>query len=536
MSNVAPITVVWFKRDLRWTDHAPLRFAAARGGVVALWVYEPSQWACADAAPQHLAFANECLDELDQWCASLGGTLTRMHGDMLEVLDALRNALGAFTLVSHEETGNAWSYERDKSVKRWCEGSAIEWREFPNNAVVRRLASRNRWTQHWNTRMANEPLDAPAAITWVSALASVPTVRAVGTLDANDLQRCGCDKPDRVRGGRSVGVENLRSFLVSRGQHYRVEMSSPLTAYEACSRVSAHLAWGALSIRECIHAVNARRNELRALPRDQVPPGFLASLKSFEARLHWHCHFIQKLEDEPAIEWRNVHRGFDQLRNEAQLVSELSAEEVARYEAFCEARTGFPFVDACLRSLAHTGWINFRMRAMLMSFASYNLWLHWRLTGLHLAREFTDYEPGIHWSQSQMQSGVTGINTVRIYNVVKQSIDQDPSGEFIRRWVPELADVPDKYIHTPWKATDLPMDYPARIVDHMQSMRDAKEKIYMRKRAPEVKLEAKQVYEKHGSRNPAREGVRRRSRAAAPSHASAENPAFVQMGLFESEQ
>ncbi len=92
------------------------------------------------------------------------------------------------------------------------------------------------------------------------------------------------------------------------------------------------------------------------------------------------------------------------------------------------ARPGYPFLDACMRSLRATGWLNFRMRAMVMSFASYNLWLPWRATGLHLARMFTDYEPGIHWSQVQMQSGTTGINTIRIYNVVKQGYDQDPRG------------------------------------------------------------------------------------------------------------
>ncbi|MGL4231439.1 MAG: FAD-binding domain-containing protein, partial [Casimicrobium sp.] len=272
-----------------------------------------------------------------------------------------------------------------------------------------------------------------------------------------------------------------------------------------------------------------RRDELRALPREEQPPGFLASIKSFEGRLHWHCHFIQKLEDEPAIEFRNVHRGFDGLRNETETIDALTDEERNRYAAWCEGRTGFPFVDACMRSLHATGWINFRMRAMLMSFASYNLWLHWRLTGLHLAREFTDFEPGIHWSQSQMQSGVTGINTVRIYNVVKQSVDQDPSGSFIRQWVPELAHLDDKMIHTPWLAKVSHDIYPAPIVDHMQSMREAKEKIYGARRDQAVREEAKRVYEKHGSRNPARDSHTRTLKRVSTARPS------LQASLFETE-
>ena len=103
-----------------------------------------------------------------------------------------------------------------------------------------------------------------------------------------------------------------------------------------------------------------------------------------------------------------------------------------------------------MRYLDHGGWLNFRMRAMLVAVASYHLWLDWRDTGPHLARMFTDYEPGIHWPQMQMQSGTTGMNTVRIYNPVKQGTDQDPGGVFTRRWVPELAEIPDAFLQAPW--------------------------------------------------------------------------------------
>ena len=117
-----------------------------------------------------------------------------------------------------------------------------------------------------------------------------------------------------------------------------------------------------------------------------------------------------------------------------------------------------------MRALRHHGWINFRMRAMLMSVASYQLWLPWRQSGEALARLFVDYEPGIHWNQCQMQSGTSGINTVRIYNPIKQGLDHDPEGTFTRQWLPELQEVPVSGIHTPWLLAQPPENYPNRLL------------------------------------------------------------------------
>ena len=220
-----------------------------------------------------------------------------------------------------------------------------------------------------------------------------------------------------------------------------------------------------------------------------------------QSRLHWHCHFMQKLEDEPAIEFHNMLRAADGLRE-----NDSSADRLTAWQA---GRTGYPLVDACMRSLEATGWLTFRMRAMVVSFASYSLWLHWRPTGLHLARHFLDFEPGIHWSQLQMQSGTTGINTLRIYNPTKQAVEQDPRGVFIRRWLPELAGVPPAYVHMPWTMSAdvqqaagcmIGRDYPAPLVDHAAAVREAKRRLAAVRGDPEARVEARDVARRHGSR------------------------------------
>jgi deoxyribodipyrimidine photo-lyase len=202
--------------------------------------------------------------------------------------------------------------------------------------------------------------------------------------------------PMRQLGGRSIALATLHNFLNARSIGYRGGISSPLSAPDACSRISAYLTYGSISMRE---VVQATRKHLELLPPQASR--HRAGLSAFISRLYWHCHFIQKLESEPAIEWRNMHRGYDNLREQ-----DFNQEH---FDALKDGRTGWPMVDACVNMLRETGWLNFRMRAMLVSVAAYPLWLHWRPVGEWLATQFLDYEPGIHWSQLQMQSGTTGI-------------------------------------------------------------------------------------------------------------------------------
>ena len=175
-----------------------------------------------------------------------------------------------------------------------------------------------------------------------------------------------------------------------------------------------------------------------------------------------------------------------------------------KIEAWKNGQTGFPFVDACMRCLRTTGWMNFRMRALLVAVASYHLWLDWRVTGEFLARLFTDYEPGIHWSQMQMQSGTTGINTIRIYYPVKQGQDQDPDTVFVRRWIPELGVIPADFLHQPWlwdgAASVLGKSYPIPVIDHLEAAKSARQKIWAVRGTPGYRNIADAIQFKHGSR------------------------------------
>lgn len=524
MNTVAPpVHVVWFKRDLRIHDHAPLAQAAQRGPVLPLYICEPSVIQADDFSSRHWTFIRDSLQELREALARLGQPLVVRVGEALDVFALLQGTITIAGIWAHEETGNHLTYQRDRAVRRWAKACAIPLTELPQHGVVRRLQSRDTWAGQWEQRMRAAQIPTPLALVSLEGidLGTIPRHAELG-LDA-DARR------EKQAGGSSAAHQLLETFLYQRGQNYSREMSSPLTGWEACSRLSPHIAWGTISHKTLVQTARARASAIHgelanADPRMsdngqrtvENPQLWLRSLKSFDARLHWHCHFMQKLEDEPQIEFHTFVRAYDDMRQHGS--------DQTRYDAYCAGQTGYPMIDASMRAMIATGWLNFRMRAMLTSFAAYDLWLDWRVVHPYLARIWGDYEAGIHLCQLQMQSGTTGINTVRIYNPVKQSQDQDPDGVFIRRWVPELAQVPSSFVHTPWlmpeemqraSACLIGRSYPAPIVDHAKAVGFARAHIAAVRRRPETREQAEAVQHKHGSRQqrwsrPARQSAKKR--------------------------
>ena len=455
------MNIFWFKKDLRINDNQGFTQACKDGSVLPLFIIEPQIWKNKTHSYRQYCFLVECLKELDKDLQELGQGLVIKVGSATDVFNKIIKQMQIKKIFSTQETGNDITYKRDIKLKNLFCKKEIPWIEFQNNGVLRGYRKAKTWTRKWYEQMYLPLAEKPIFLDIVKIDSDkIPKPEDLGLFFDGSIKR--------QKGGRSLAIKHLNSFLTYRGEKYVVNISSPNKAFLGCSRLSPYITFGVISIREIVQMCIKKKKIISKIDNDKSL--WKRSIASFISRLRWHCHFVQKLEDNPTIEYSNIHSAFDKIRN----IDEFNYDY---FNAWKEGKTGYPFVDACMRCLKSCGWINFRMRAMLISFASYHLWLNWIQTSEYLASLFTDYEPGIHYYQVQMQSGTTGINSIRAYNPIKQSIDQDPNGFFIKRWIPELKDVPTEFIHEPWNF-EKKTNYPSPIVNEKESRKKAVKLLY----------------------------------------------------------
>jgi deoxyribodipyrimidine photo-lyase len=481
----------WVKRDFRLYDNAALcRALAECQRVMPVYVFEPLVFEGPDWGQPHAQAIHDGVTSLRKNLQHHGSDLVVRRGPILTIFDELYRAAPFTHLYAHEETGLAHTYARDKAVQQWCRDRGVAFVEVPTNGVIRGLKDRDHWQSLFATHM-NLPLrpipkaelKARADVSGFDVLPGrIPSLKTLGYISNNQLRAVS----------EKQAHDTLQDFLRVRAHAYSGGISSMNTAPTACSRLSVHLAWGTISLATVLRATRAKASAVTRQP-DESAARVKKSLRKFESRLYWHSHFVQKFEDEVEMEQRPVNAVFA-----TGLPYVTGAEHDARLVAWRTGQTGFPAIDAAMRCYAATGWLTFRSRAMITSFATHALRLPWQTIVYELAQLMHDYVPGIHVAQVQMQAGVTGTNTIRVYSPQKQLEDQDPDCVFVKTWVPELAGVSAAAIRQ--HHTEPVAGYCAPIIDFAAETKIMKDALYAKKKSSSGRHHAKRVYQKHGSR------------------------------------
>lgn len=472
--------IFWLKRNLRLRDSEPfflsMKASRSHGRVLPLYIHEPGLIAQPDVSRQHQMFISETLAELSEELEALGGQLLQAIGETVSVLERIHRCSPITRIWTHRETTQNAQYQRDSAVRAWCRENAVEMMEVEQNGVARGNQAPCPFAEYFS-RSIQMSLKDPTGADLSQRFAPLP----FATCNINDIPLAmGADKPGRQRGGRRAAQNILSQFFNVRNlSRYPARISSPNTAWDGCSRLSTYLAYGIVSDREIFQAVDG---VISVGHSNLTAPEFgrlQDRARFFLERLNWRRQYLQVFESHPHVETRCMLPQFDGVR-EAEFDEGL-------FQAWSTGLTGIPFIDAAIRCLRECGWINMRLRATLVSFATMNLWLPTRRVAQFLATEFLDYEPGVHHVIHQIVSGTSDFQALMVYDPMKQALDHDPQGQFIRRWVPELCELNDGEIHDvsrtagchSQKADDVGLGpYPAPVVDCKLTAKSAKSRIH----------------------------------------------------------
>ncbi|NJK37618.1 MAG: deoxyribodipyrimidine photo-lyase [Oscillatoriales cyanobacterium SM2_3_0] len=436
-------TIVWFRRDLRIFDHAPLYRAAQRGEVVPVFIFDSALLHHPETGSARVAFMLECLRSLDQDLQERGGRLILRTGNPVEVLPQLLRETAAEGIYAYIDYERIYGRVRDGRLNQMLGEEQMKIRWFEPTAGTSSLLSYPQYRNWWFAQMQQPMSPTPERIRVPENLGSQPLPTLA---DLNWMEDGKPIPPAGTTGARQL----LQDFLDHKTRNYYWQLSYP--SAEATTGLSPHIKFGAISVRECYQMIQAYPT--------QDDTRIERSKQQAIARLRWGVGFAQRFRYLPQLELRSLYRVFDQ--DGWEFDPEL-------YQAWKEGRTGFPIVDAAARCLKATGGLqgfNFRTRAIYASFLGNLLGMDWRYGALHFMEHLIDGDCPIDHYQWAMQTGVTHCidkTWTRIYNPGQMAVDRcDPEGLFIKRWLPELTEVAPKNLGNPPRINN----YPGPILDY----------------------------------------------------------------------